>query len=1034
METLLIGQDTELTPEKVFDTLNKQINICFKKRDLNNAKISIHSLDSLVAIHWRDSSSQYSLVTYNKAIYAYFKGSLTESMEWFESTMKLRKKLFGEKDEYYYKSIANSGNIYFVKGDFKTALKVYKKGLELNKEIYHQEGIHLAKDLNNVAIAYKELGYYEQAEENLLEAIRLKIKYDSSDFISISQSYQNLALLYRAIGNVEKDEEYNLKALNGFVRFPELSSHPEYLNMLCNTGEFYNRMDKYKDAQGFLLKSEEVLERYPSLKESMYFEAYLSFKIQLNNSLGNYAKSKEIQENLLSFVGKRYGKKHRRHALSLMIAGNNSFIHNDYEPCKEKYSEALEILDSIEGKNSINTIICLTGLSNSAWKTEKFSEMLTLAIEAQTRIETNKHVLDSITYSYIIYLLGEAYSNLHQTALAEEYFLKSLHWRARVFGTENEDYLTSLQGLSAHYLRNGDEHQGLYYLIESSKVVRTILEKSKGFMTQEELSNYVAKFENIYHQLLTLCSLSKDPNAHAIAFENALFYKGFIKEQLIAFNNELKTNFQLKNEYYLLRSTEERLSKLYKNIQDEDDKNLIAQLENKKFQLEKKILSFTKYQPDTLNANWKNTQQRLKESSAMLKFVHYKYNNGNLSDSVLYAAFLLKKNSDYPLFIPLCDQRQLDKIIGKHRTKRLEYVNHIYYSSKSSTNGTTESMYDLVWKNIEPHLKEVKKIHYSVSGLLHNINIQYLITPEKKYISDMYDLVLHSSLNSQVKSLSAAPIVFEEGVVLFGGIDYNANSTDQVETIAQLEDGKNDLSSRGKQQWNRADSNYYHKKWNYLPYSHKEVKIISEFCKNTNIINSIYTGKEASEDKFKSLGRYTSTSTSPSIIHLSTHGFFFSDLDSKYLAQYYTNKSKLYSNPMLRSGLLLAGANKNWSDSMAILNPAEDGVLTADEISLMDLSSTKLIVLSACETGLGEIQSNEGVYGLQRAFKIAGVQSIIMSLWQVPDKQTAELMELFYKNYLINKMNIRDSLLTAQKTLRDKKLEPYYWASFILLE
>jgi CHAT domain-containing protein len=92
------------------------------------------------------------------------------------------------------------------------------------------------------------------------------------------------------------------------------------------------------------------------------------------------------------------------------------------------------------------------------------------------------------------------------------------------------------------------------------------------------------------------------------------------------------------------------------------------------------------------------------------------------------------------------------------------------------------------------------------------------------------------------------------------------------------------------------------------------------------------------------------------------------------------------------------------------------------------------VILSACETGLGEIRGNEGVYGLQRAFKIAGVQSMIMSLWQVPDKQTAELMELFYENWLVKGMSIRTSLQTAQKTLRDKKLEPYYWAGFILLE
>jgi CHAT domain-containing protein len=113
---------------------------------------------------------------------------------------------------------------------------------------------------------------------------------------------------------------------------------------------------------------------------------------------------------------------------------------------------------------------------------------------------------------------------------------------------------------------------------------------------------------------------------------------------------------------------------------------------------------------------------------------------------------------------------------------------------------------------------------------------------------------------------------------------------------------------------------------------------------------------------------------------------------------------------MIRSGLILSGANSSWQQVDPRIADEEDGILTAYEISLLDLSNTDLVVLSACETGLGEVQGSEGVYGLQRAFKIAGVKNIIMSLWQVPDKQT------------------------AQKTMRDKKLEPYYWAGFVLME
>jgi CHAT domain-containing protein len=112
----------------------------------------------------------------------------------------------------------------------------------------------------------------------------------------------------------------------------------------------------------------------------------------------------------------------------------------------------------------------------------------------------------------------------------------------------------------------------------------------------------------------------------------------------------------------------------------------------------------------------------------------------------------------------------------------------------------------------------------------------------------------------------------------------------------------------------------------------------------------------------------------------------------------------------------------------------EDGILTAYEISQMNLSNTELVVLSACETGLGDIEGNEGVYGLQRAFKIAGAKYLIMSLWQVPDYQTQELMTTFYKRWLEDKMNIPDAFRSAQKEMREKYQLPHFWAGFVLVE
>jgi len=165
----------------------------------------------------------------------------------------------------------------------------------------------------------------------------------------------------------------------------------------------------------------------------------------------------------------------------------------------------------------------------------------------------------------------------------------------------------------------------------------------------------------------------------------------------------------------------------------------------------------------------------------------------------------------------------------------------------------------------------------------------------------------------------------------------------------------------------------------------------------------------AKEDIIKTL-------ESPKILHIATHGFFIP-----------LSKKENIENPLFRSGLIFTGASDPPS-----LQDHEDGILTAYEAANLNLDNTDLVVLSACETGLGEVQNGEGVFGLQRAFKVAGAKNIIMSLWTVNDQATQELMTLFYENYLKTN-NIRQSFNHAQLTLKQKYPEPNYWAAFVLI-
>ena len=211
-----------------------------------------------------------------------------------------------------------------------------------------------------------------------------------------------------------------------------------------------------------------------------------------------------------------------------------------------------------------------------------------------------------------------------------------------------------------------------------------------------------------------------------------------------------------------------------------------------------------------------------------------------------------------------------------------------------------------------------------------------------------------------------------------------------------------------------------------MPGTAKEIRHIEQQFLQANWEVRTFLNTDATEDNIKKL----SGTQSPSILHLATHGYFFAPL-KKQQKKTRTLKDRIRTanNPLIRSGLVFTGVNHTWKGGGRIPN-LDDGVLTAYEISNLNLLNTHLVILSACETGLGDIYDTEGVFGLQRAFKMAGVQQLITSLWKIPDLQTQELMTTFYQFYLQSN-DAADALHQAQLAM-SSTYRPFYWAGFIL--
>lgn len=341
-------------------------------------------------------------------------------------------------------------------------------------------------------------------------------------------------------------------------------------------------------------------------------------------------------------------------------------------------------------------------------------------------------------------------------------------------------------------------------------------------------------------------------------------------------------------------------------------------------------------------------------------------------------------------------------------------------------------LYDLLWAPLESCLKDVKTIYISPSGLLHQLNMNAIQTPDYSLLSQRYRLVQMGSTRNLV--VPAGYIPSANTAVLFGGIRYDMDSTKISAANAGLSaDG---IATRGSGGFVYTDSTLRGGSWAYLPATAQEIDTIGRLLESQGYQPASFREYAATEENLKAIGR---GKTSPRILHIATHGFFFPDPAENPTSQtrYLLSDQPVFrisDNPMIRSGLILAGAEHAWKTGKPLRPDMEDGVLTAYEISQMNLRNTELVVLSACETGLGDIQGNEGVYGLQRAFKIAGAKYLIMSLWQVPDRETSEFMTAFYRHWLAGKQSIPDAFRSTQEEMRAKHPNPYYWDGFVLVE
>lgn len=373
-----------------------------------------------------------------------------------------------------------------------------------------------------------------------------------------------------------------------------------------------------------------------------------------------------------------------------------------------------------------------------------------------------------------------------------------------------------------------------------------------------------------------------------------------------------------------------------------------------------------------------------------------------------YVALILRSSTDEPLLIEICTVNELETI----------YRSSLYKSTELST------LYKLIWSKIEPYVNEGDDVYFAPDGLLYQMNIEVLQDANGKRANEKWNLHRVSSTRELCMEKLDIDI---NSAALYGGLTYEMDSEAMLSQSRAYNQVSDEAIARGfiPDSTKRAG-------WQPLPATLTEISSIARMCKSRGMTVDTYTAMTGNEESFKALsGKKTP------IIHLATHGFFYKNEEVTqkpfFNAFNFDQMPQKPDNSLKRTGLILAGGQKAWLGE-AIPDNVEDGILLAEEIASMDLTGTDLVVLSACETGLGEITS-EGVFGLQRAFKKAGVQTLIMSLWKVDDGATSLFMQTFYKHWLDGKSK-HEAFTMAQKTMQEHPdySNPYYWAAFIMLD
>jgi CHAT domain-containing protein len=420
----------------------------------------------------------------------------------------------------------------------------------------------------------------------------------------------------------------------------------------------------------------------------------------------------------------------------------------------------------------------------------------------------------------------------------------------------------------------------------------------------------------------------------------------------------------------------------------------------------------------------------LAPGEAALEFARFRYFDKDWTQKFYYVALVVTHETENaPQYIVLGDDKQLEGDALTHFRQQLQ-TRGLAAEEEAVLPGA--NAWDLIWKPLETALAGTKRIYLSPDGALNEVPLGIIAGPDGNLAMEKYDLRIVSSTKDILEN--ASPSGDSRTALLLGDPEFNLTDEQESALTKKLalksSNAQSDLeltSQPGALPGAERGSELPR-----LPGTGAEVDAIRDLMNSKGWKTNLYTRNAA-------LKVVVQHAESPVVVHLATHGFFLPDQQHKVTrGDAAQNRSAVLEDPMLRSGLYFAGADRTLAGKPTPVG-LDNGILTAMEAGNLNLSGTELVVLSACNTGQGDVRAGEGVFGLRRAFEEAGARAMLMSMWSVPDKETTELMKRFYAKWLAG-TEMHEALKQTELEIREEvKREhggqdlPYYWGAFVLV-